>query len=173
MRDEDSDEDDDVGCPYCGEAGRCGHLLLYYDVTFHEKQGGVVDPYQFETIIEAAFTAARTAGRSQQWLAEWVNEFLHHFDHGAVETFLANPEADLPGQLSVDFHFSLLTEADGLEIDGRLYDQSGAYCESSVRVAYAIDPPKVFETAKAMLTKRLSKEIESRSEKGRRQKRSR
>jgi hypothetical protein len=171
MKDEDSEEHEDVGCPFCDETGECDHRLLYFDVTFHEKQGGVVDPYEFETIIDEAFDAAAAAGKSRKWLAEWVTEFFDYFDHGAVEAFIADPKADRPGRLSVDFLFQLLTAAGGQELDGRLYDQSGPYCESSVRVAYADDPPKVFEAAKAMLTERLSKEIESRPEKGRRKRR--
>jgi hypothetical protein len=171
MKDEDSESNEDVGCPYCGKTGRCDHLLLYYDVTFHEKQGGIADPYQIEAIIEAGFRAAKVAGRSQRWLAVWLKKFFDHFDDGAIEAFLTDPESAPPGLLSVDFLFQLLTEADGQELDGRLYDQSGAYCESAVRVAYAIDPPKVFETAKSILTERLAKEIESRPEIGQRKKR--
>lgn len=55
MQNEDADDDGDVSCPICKSTGGCDHLLLFYDVTFSQVDGGAVEPYDFDPIVAKAF----------------------------------------------------------------------------------------------------------------------
>jgi len=67
MKDEDSEDDGEVRCPYCESTGGCDHLLLFYDVTFSHVDGGVVEPYDFDEIVAKAFAKALREGKDPAW----------------------------------------------------------------------------------------------------------
>jgi len=153
MKDESSENDGDVTCPYCESGSGCDHLLLFFDATDGRADGGVVDPYDFDEIVAKAFVKALKEDKDPNWHDERIEELFRRVD----DEWAATPE--LPDSLPIDFVFELLDKAGGREQPGSLYDQSGGYCESVVRVSYAKDPWATFEKAKTLLTERLENDI--------------
>ena len=67
MKDESSEDDSDVGCPYCESGSGCDHLLLFFDATDGRADGGVVDPYDFDEIVAKAFVKVLKEGTDPNW----------------------------------------------------------------------------------------------------------
>lgn len=68
MQNEDADDDGDVSCPICKSTGGCDHLLLFYDVTFSQVDGGVVvEPYDVDAIVAKAFAKTLREDKDPAW----------------------------------------------------------------------------------------------------------
>ena len=52
MKDESCQDNSDVGCPSCESGSGCDHLLPFFFATDGRVDGGVVDPYDFDEIVE-------------------------------------------------------------------------------------------------------------------------
>lgn len=170
MKDEDSEDDGEIGCPYCDSTGGCDHLLLFYDVTFSQVDGGVVDPYDFDEIVAKAFAKSLRDDKDPTWHDWRIDEVFEQIDEEWAATMLAAETPELPESLPIDFVFELLDDAGGTEHPGSLYDQSGGFCESAVRVSYAEDPWATFEKAKTLLVDRLENDINPKPKRRRKKK---
>ena len=159
MKDESSEDDSDVGCPYCESGSGCDHLLLFFDATDGRADGGVVDPYDFDEIVAKAFVKVLKEGTDLNWHDWRITELFEQIDDEWAATMLTATTPELLESLPIDFVFELLDEAGGAEQPGSLFDQSGGYCESAVRVSYAKDPVATFEKAKHLLEDRLENDI--------------
>ena len=159
MKDEDSEDDGDISCPFCNSEKSCDHLLLFFDVTFDHVDGGVVEPYDFDEIVAKWFVKALRDGKNPSWHWYQLDQAFEKIDEEWAAIMLAAEVPELPESLPIDFVFELLIEAGGWEHPGNLYDRSGGYCESALRVSYAEDPPGTLEKAKKILAEQLEKDI--------------
>lgn len=167
---EDEDSGDKVSCPYCNKGDGCNHLLLFYDVTFAREEGGVVESYDFDEITAKAFARAIKEGKHPDWNDWRIQEVYSQIDDEWAGKMIAAETPELPESLPIDLVFELLDEAGGWEHPGSLYDQSGGFSESAVRVFYAEDPEATFEKAKKNLADRLDEDIDPKPKRRRRKK---
>ena len=118
-----------------------------------------------------AFARAIKEGKDPTWHDWRIDEVFEQVDEECAATMLAADTPELPEPLPIDFVFELLDDAGGTEHPGSLYDQSGGFSESAVRVSYAENPWATLEKAKTLLADRLENDINPKPKRRRRKKR--
>jgi L-alanine-DL-glutamate epimerase-like enolase superfamily enzyme len=174
IEDEDAGDEDDrpITCPVCGVLvdDGCDHALAVIDVTFGYCRAGYAYEHwhTFVGVIADAFKGFLRDGAHPNW-----DHFeLHDAWDEMVRAGESTPdEVHLTSSAVVRLIADALCQAGGEEIHGSLFDQSGAYCESSLRLFYAADPAETCERAEAILKEWLVKEKEKPKKRTRRKKR--
>ena len=148
-----------VSCLICGADSDegCPHLLMFYDVTFSQCEGGVAYDHKdrFESQVSGAFTRLLAEGAKPTWSHYEVGEV---WDALLEEGFEDPEDIVLPTKQFLDLYEEVLVEAGGLQHPGSLVSESGGRCASSVRLLYADDPEQVCKDAEKVFDEWLKPE---------------
>lgn len=137
MKDEDSEDDGEVRCPYCESTGGCDHLPFLFDATLGETMAGVVDRSEREGMTAKAFVTANKEGTTPDWHDPEIGELFDRVDETYTAEVLASEEPWLPDLVAIRVLIELLEDTGGREGAGGISMKSGGRCESAVRAMYA------------------------------------
>jgi len=147
-----------VCCPVCEASTEdgCDHVLLCFDETFDECEGGICyDGWWNESRqrVETVFKAILQSGREPKWKCP----FLADAWEAVLDARRDNEGARfLHPATATDLLVYALEEAGGAEVGAGLIGSSGGRCESKYRLLYAEKPRNICARATALLEQCLA-----------------
>lgn len=142
-----------ICCPVCDASTEdgCDHVLLCFDQTFGECEGGICYDgwwHESQQRVETVFKAVLQSGREPKWECDYVADAWNAMLGENCDT---KQGRFLHAATVTDLLVHVLEEAGGMEVGTRLTAPSGGRCESEYRLLYAEKPRNVCDQATTLL----------------------